>query len=111
MGFSERKAEQQKNLLSNDRFDFAWERNIVPTVQEGFEEACAGDPNKSVLMITVYFAHGQYQAKILDRQNDEKAFLPLGTLKDCWETIERALVDNSLVWTPDRYARGGRNGS
>ncbi|MHC4073468.1 MAG: hypothetical protein ACYTGS_15765 [Planctomycetota bacterium] len=111
MSYAEQQAKRKNADEMVGRFDFSWEEKRIPLLHDGFLEPCKGNPSKSTLFISFWFANGRYRARIQDRGTDEKAFVDVDTLEHAFEVIEKALNDCTLDWTPDSWQRNGRNGS
>lgn len=111
MSYSQLRESRQKDDANCDRFDFSWELESIPLLHSGMTETCRNNPAKSVLGLSIFFANGSYRVRIEDRQEDEKAFLELGNLREAWITIEAAIQENRLDWTPDSRRRNGTFGT
>lgn len=105
MSFTQRRRVQRESQNTDNRHTFLWEEGQCPMLHGGFKEPCSQNPNRSVLFVSLWFAQGEYQAKILDRENHEKCFLTVGTLEHAFTTIEAALKDNTLSWLPDTQSK------
>ncbi|MHC4708102.1 MAG: hypothetical protein ACYS8I_13570 [Planctomycetota bacterium] len=97
-----KKLEEQTHDLSA----FEWELEKTPTLHSGFSTATSRDSSTSILQVMFYFSKGKYMARIRDRENHEKAFLEIASLKTAFEEIEVAIVTSKLTWNDDKPFRG-----
>lgn len=107
MSYAELRKRLHEDSRNHDRHDHSWEETTVPNLHSGFIEACPNKPGTTQLTVTLFYHDGSYQARILDRANDEKGFVELGTLAQALERLEEALVTDRVRWRPDSASRNG----
>lgn len=110
MGYLDERQKARDLSATGGREDHSWEEEKIPLLHSGFLETTThGDP-KSVLSVQFFYSHGRYRVRIIDRQNNEQAFLDVYTIVGCFEKIEIALGGDALDWVPMKSGRNGYGG-
>lgn len=104
MDYAEYRKLAAARAVNEDKHDFSWELEHIPTVHSGFLQSLNGDDSKSVLRLTYYYSKGSYHCLLLDRSAREKAFINVGTLGEGLAIVEEAMKNNTLEWMTDKYA-------
>jgi len=105
MSYADHRREQANEEVNTGRVDFGWEEEQCDLLHSGFLERCTGDDTKSVLFLSIWFTAGIYKLKLLDRQNDERCFVNVGSLENLFQNLNAMLASNQLEWMPNPSGR------
>lgn len=101
---------RKKQEVSDDRYDFAEEKEHYPLLHSGFIEVCSQDLSKSAFFLSIWFANGSYRGILLDREGHEKAFFDAGRLVDVFAFLQEGLDKLTLDWQQDKKQHTNQNG-